>query len=151
MIADEMDLGSRDKSPEVVELTPALEIEGGRRFDVSENNDEIVVSKAPPNSEMSETEKENSGLERSDSQGEKSSNLELQTLMNLMQQLCQQQKQSEERARAESEKIVQELKENQKQMQELKEGQVRVILECQRLMENLCCARKILVILGKLE
>ena len=48
-MSDEIDLGSREKSPEAIELTPAIEIEEGRLRDVSEVSDEIIGSKEIPN------------------------------------------------------------------------------------------------------
>jgi hypothetical protein len=125
MLSDEMDLGLKEKSPEVVELTPAIEIEGGRFSDVGEVNDEIVASKTPLNSEMS-------GPEISNSKGEKLSSSNIQTLMNMMQQLLRQelkenQKQSGKRAKEMEER----LKENQKQSEEM------VVLECQKSKEQL--------------
>jgi hypothetical protein len=48
-----MDLGSREKSPESVELTPALEIERGRLSEDSEVGQEIMVGETPSEVEMS--------------------------------------------------------------------------------------------------
>jgi hypothetical protein len=91
-MSEEMDLGSREKSPESVELTPALEIEGGRLSEDSEVGQEMEVGEIPSEVEMLEKDPG-----RSNSQG----SFDMQAMMNEIQQMLQK---SEER-----------LKENQKQ------------------------------------
>jgi hypothetical protein len=114
-LSEEWNLGSREKSPETVEPTPALGIEEGRLSNISEVDNETVVGEIPPSSEMSGT-----GPKKTDNQGKEHSNLDMQALISMMQQLSQQFQQSEER-----------LKENSKQSEE------RVVLECQKSREQL--------------
>jgi hypothetical protein len=42
-MSEEIDLGSRERSPESVELTPAIEVERGETPEISEISQEIVV------------------------------------------------------------------------------------------------------------
>jgi hypothetical protein len=57
-MSEEIDLGSREKSPERVERTPAIEIER-ERLSASEVSQEIIaVGKAPTDVEMLKTQKE---------------------------------------------------------------------------------------------
>jgi hypothetical protein len=158
-MSEEMDLGSREKSPESIELTPAIEIEEGRLSNVSEVNQEIVVSETPSDIEMVEKD-----IERSKSP----SNFDMQTMISMMQQLSQQFQQSKVEAKQDLGKVIQELKEGQKQdlgkvvqeltenqkqleerlrensrqdlvkaTQELREGQEKMLLECQNSREQL--------------
>ena len=124
-MSDEIDLGSREKSPEAIELTPALEIEGGRVGDVSEDSDERIGSKEIPNSDMLETER--SSPERSNGQGEKVSSSDLQTMMSMMQQLFQQLEQQRAEAKQAEERT----------RTEVKQSEERIVLECQRSEEQL--------------
>ncbi|PNF39731.1 hypothetical protein B7P43_G04775 [Cryptotermes secundus] len=124
-MSEEMDLGSREKSPEAIELTPALEIEGGRLGDVSEDSDERIGSKEILNSDMLETER--SSPERSNGQGEKVSSSDLQTMMSMMQQLFQQLEQQRAEAKQAEERT----------RTEVKQSEERIVLECQRSKEQL--------------
>jgi hypothetical protein len=109
-MSEEIDLGSREKSPESVELTPAIEIERERLSDASEVSQEIIaVGKVPTDVEMLKKDPE-----RSKSQG----NFDMQTVISMMQQLSQQFQQSKIEAKQDLGNIVQELKENQKQFEE---------------------------------
>jgi hypothetical protein len=110
-MSEDTDLGSREKSPESVELTPALEIEGGRLSEDSEVGQEITVGETPSEVEMSEKDPE-----RGNGQG----SFDMQAMMKFMQQM------------------VQELKEGQENSEErLKEGQKEISLNCQRSQEQL--------------
>jgi hypothetical protein len=111
MSSEELDLGSREKSPESVELTPALEIEGGRLSEDSEVGQEITVEETPSEVEMSEKDPE-----RDNGQG----SFDMQAMMKFMQQMAQ------------------ELKEGQEKSEErLKKGQKEISLNCQRSQEQL--------------
>jgi hypothetical protein len=146
-MSEEMDLGSREKSPESIELTPAIEVEEGRLSDASEVSQEIVGNKTPSDVEM---------VEKKSDQGNSQGNVDMQALMAMMQQMFQnseekiaqqfqQQKENHERSKVEAkqdlENIVQELKENQKQSEE------RLIRNCQKSQEQL--AEKITIRVDK--
>jgi hypothetical protein len=117
-MSEEMDLGSREKSPESVELTPAIGVERGETPERSEISQEIVVGE--PQAEADPKESRN--------QGEGSGNFDMQSMISVMQQLLRQE--------------LQELKENQKQdsgkiVRELQQVEERVVLNCQRSQEKL--------------
>jgi hypothetical protein len=106
-MSSELDLGSREKSPELVELTPAIEVERGRLSDVGEANQEIVAEKAPSDLEMIEIEMSEKDPERDNSQG----SLDMQAMMNQILQLVQEQK-------TETKQMEERLKEGQKESEE---------------------------------
>jgi superfamily II RNA helicase len=131
-MSEEMDLGSREKSPERVELTPGIEIEGGRLSGGSEVSQEQLVGKTPSDLEIPETEMSGIGLEKSDSQKEKVNDSQFQTMLNMIQQMLQQE--LKENSKKSEEKIAQQF---QQQKENSKQSEERVVSNCQRSQEKL--------------
>jgi hypothetical protein len=79
-MSDELNLGSRENSPETIEEIPAIRVERGETPEIREINQEIVVGKPHADVEMSEKEPE-----RGNGQG----SFDMQTMMAMMQQMLQ--------------------------------------------------------------
>jgi hypothetical protein len=113
-ISEEMDLVSREKSPESVELTPAIRVERGETPEISEISQEIVVGEPNSDVEMPEADPKEGR-----NQGEGSSNFDMQSMKSMMQQLLRQElKEGQERSKQDLVKVTQELKEGQEKSEE---------------------------------
>jgi hypothetical protein len=122
MSFEELDLGSREKSQDSIELTPALGIERGEPSESETNIDQVVVTGEP----HSDAEMLEADPKESYSQRERSSNFDMQIMMNFMQQMFQQQ---EEKSEQRLKKLKGQEKSEQR-LKELKEGQNEVNLNC---------------------
>jgi hypothetical protein len=134
-MSSELDLGSREKSPESVELTPAIGMERGETPtpEMSEISQKVVVGEPQADVEMAEKDPQEGS-----SQGGRSDQVDMQPLIAMMQQLCQ----NQENLKEGQEKFKQELKENQKQdsekiVRELQQVEERIVSNYQRFQEKL--------------
>jgi hypothetical protein len=121
-----MDLGSREKSPESVELTPAIGVERGETPEISEISQEIVVGEPHSDVDMPEVDPKESRNE-----AERSGSFDMQVMMQFMQRMEERLKEGQENQKQDLGKMEERLKENQEKSEE------RLILNCQRSQEKL--------------
>jgi hypothetical protein len=142
-MSEELELGSREKSPESVELTPAIEVERGEPPEISESSQEIVVGEPQADIDMPEVDPKESR-----SEGERSGSFDMQVMKKFMQQMEERLKEGQENSKQDLVKVTQELKgqekseerakqDSEKIVQELQQVEERVVLNCQRSQEKL--------------
>jgi hypothetical protein len=143
IVSEEMDLGSREKSPDLEEL----ETEGFRP-DVNEVNKEAKDSQSVLDVEVPDLQTGSSDKDQN-SKGEKTPSSEMTMVMNMIQQQFLELNEGVKQAQEKADQQFQELKNGQKQAQEgMKEGQKQlkvglqkdinqVLLECRKSRELL--------------
>jgi hypothetical protein len=133
-MSEELDLGSREKSPESVELTPAIGIERGETLtpEISEISQEVVVGEPQADVGMPEVDPKESRNE-----GERSGSFDMQAMMNQIQQLLRQElKEGQEKSKQDLVKVAQELKGQEKSKQESKQDSEKIVRELQQVEER---------------